>query len=209
MVEPIKLLTAWDRNATAESVATTLAIEWGSKLWPTILRGSGDPEEDPDQVEKAKRFAAKAAADVLLKPLLSTVNELTTKFGTWQKPWGDINRYQRLTGDLTEKFDDAQPSIPCGFAASTWGCLPSFVSRAYPNTKLRYGNSGNSFICAIEFGKRIKAKSLLAGGESGDIHSKHFGDQAVMYTKGEFKEVLFYKEDVLKHAEKQYHPGDE
>ena len=209
LVEPIKLLTAWDRNATAESVATTLAIEWGSKLWPTILRGSGDPEEDPDQVEKAKRFAAKAAADVLLKPLLSTVNELTTKFGTWQKPWGDINRYQRLTGDLTEKFDDAQPSIPCGFAASTWGCLPSFVSRAYPNTKLRYGNSGNSFICAIEFGKRIKAKSLLAGGESGDIHSKHFGDQAVMYTKGEFKEVLFYKEDVLKHAEKQYHPGDE
>jgi acyl-homoserine lactone acylase PvdQ len=75
-------------------------------------------------------------------------------------------------------------------------------------TKLRYGNSGNSFICAIEFGKRIKAKSLLAGGESGDPSSKHFTDQAEMYTKGQFKEVLFYKEDVLKHVEKKYHPGE-
>jgi acyl-homoserine-lactone acylase len=63
-------------------------------------------------------------------------------------------------------------------------------------------------ICAIEFGKKVKAKSLLAGGESGDISSKHFGDQAEMYTKGIFKEVLFYKEDVMKHVEKTYHPGE-
>jgi hypothetical protein len=29
-----------------------------------------------------------------------------------------------------------------------------------------------------------------------------------MYTKGKFKEVLFYREDVVKHAEKTYHPGE-
>jgi acyl-homoserine-lactone acylase len=142
-----------------------------------------------------------------LKPLLATIADLTKKFGNWRKPWGEINRYQRLTGDLVEKFDDAKPSIPCGFAASTWGCLPSFVSRTYPGTELRYGYNGNSFICAIEFGKKIKARSLLAGGESGDVNSKHFGDQAQMYTKGTFKDVLFYKEDVIKNAEKTYHPG--
>lgn len=113
-----------------------------------------------------------------------------------------------MSGDLTEKFDDTKPSLPDGFAASTWGCLPSFVSRTYSGTNLRYGYNGNSFICAIEFGKRITAKSLLAGGESSDINSKHFGDQALMYTKGIFKEVLFYKDDVLKHAEKNYHPGE-
>jgi acyl-homoserine lactone acylase PvdQ len=49
---------------------------------------------------------------------------------------------------------------------------------------------------------------LLAGGESGRPGSPHFGDQAEMYTKGRFKEVLFYKEDVLKHVEKTYHPGE-
>jgi acyl-homoserine-lactone acylase len=124
-------------------------------------------------------------------------------------PWGDINRYQRLTGNLTEKFDDTKPSMPSGFAASTWGCLPSFVSRSFPGTTLRYGYNGNSFICAVEFGKKVTARSLLAGGESGDPASKHFSDQALMYTRGIFKDVLFYKEDVLKHAEKTYHPGEE
>ena len=99
-------------------------------------------------------------------------------------------------------------SLPVAFASSTWGTLPSFVSRVYPGTKKRYGYNGNSFICAVEFGKRIKAKSLLTGGESGNPDSKHFTDQALMYTKGQFKDVLFYKEDVLKHAERTYHPGE-
>lgn len=207
LTEPIKTLTAWDKNSAEASVATTIAIEWAQKLWPTILKGTG-VDDTPDQVEKTKRFAATASPEILLQALSTSINELIKKFGTWQKPWGEINRYQRLTGDLTEKFDDTQPSIPCGFTASTWGCLPSFVSRTYPGTKLRYGYNGNSFICAVEFGKKIKAKSLLAGGENGNPNSTHFNDQALMYTKGQFKEVLFYKEDVLKHVEKTYHPGE-
>lgn len=204
---PMRLLAAWDKNASVTSVATTLAIEWGEKVWPTIQRKSG-ADDKADQVEKTYRFAATASASDLLLPMMTTINELTKKFGNWQMPWGDINRYQRLTGNLTEKFDDAQASLPDGFAAATWGCLPSYVSKSFNGTNKRYGYNGNSFICAVEFGKKIKAKSLLAGGESGDKKSKHFDDQAQMYTKGKFKEVLFYKEDVLKHVEKTYHPGE-
>jgi len=113
-----------------------------------------------------------------------------------------------LTGELSEKYNDDQPSIPDGFVSSLWGMLPSYATRSYPGTKKRYGVGGNSFICAVEFGKKIKAKSLLAGGESGNPASTHFGDQALMYTKGQFKDVLFYKEDILKNAEKTYHPGE-
>lgn len=207
LAEPIALLKAWDRNSSERSIATTVAIEWAQKIWPIIQKPNG-PDDKADQVEKTHRFAATAPAEALLAPLVTTLNELTQKFGTWQKPWGEINRYQRITADITDKHDDTQPSIPCGFAASTWGALPSFVSRTYPGTKLRYGYNGNSFICAVEFGKKVTAKSLLAGGNSGDMQSKHFGDQAVMYTKGQFKDVLFYKEDVVKHAERTYHPGE-
>lgn len=207
LAEPIKVLSAWDRNCAETSVATTLAVEWGQKLWPLIKKGS-DEDQESDDVEKTQHFAANASAKTLLEPLLAVVSELHTKFGTWQIAWGNINRYQRLTGNLTEVYDDTKASIPSGMVASTWGCLPSFISRTFPGTNKRYGVSGNSFICAVEFGKKIKAKSLLAGGESGDLNSKHFGDQAEMYSKGQFKEVLFYKEDVLKHAEKMYHPGE-
>jgi acyl-homoserine lactone acylase PvdQ len=204
--EPVKLLSEWNRNSAAGSIATTLAVEWGQRIWPQAQRSRGI-NDHADQVEKTKRFASLADANTLLQPLLVTIQDLTKKFGSWQIPWGDINRYQRLTGALTETFDDARPSIPCGFAASTWGCLPSFVSRSFNGTNKRYGYNGNSFICAVEFGKKVVAKSLLAGGESGDKQSPHFNDQAEMYTKGQFKDVLFYREDVMKHAERRYHPG--
>ena len=98
--------------------------------------------------------------------------------------------------------------MPIGNGATIWGSLPAYKSSYQNGTKKRYGYNGNSFVCAVEFGSKIKAKSLLAGGNSGDPKSKHFMDQSVMYQKGQFKDVLFYKEDVTKNAERTYHPGE-
>lgn len=201
--EVMDVLKKWDYRCAESSVATTLAITWGENLLPLMgkIKGKGD------QVEVAKYFAANATAEELINPMLATVNELKNNFGKWQVAWGEINRFQRIANDIEYKFDDSKPSLPDGFASAIWGMLPSYSSTTYPGTKKRYGYHGNSFICAVEFGKRIKAKSLLAGGESGDVNSKHFFDQGLMYSKGQFKEVLFYKEDVLKHVERKYHPG--
>jgi acyl-homoserine lactone acylase PvdQ len=208
LVGPVNVLKNWDYRCNENSIATTLAVEWGQKILPAMMRTKIVEDEEADQVDKAKSFAANAKADELLLPLLATINELENKFGRWQMPWGRINRFQRISSDIDNKFDDSKPSIPVGFTSSTWGMLPSYTSRSYTGTKKRYGANGNSFICAVEFGKRIKAKSLLAGGESGDENSKHFFDQGQMYSKGQFKDVLFYKEDVMKHVERSYHPGD-
>ena len=203
LYEPIGVLRDWDFRCDENSIATTLTIEWGQKISTGLNRAAGG-----DQVERARNFAANANANDLLLPLASTINDLNVRFGSWKIPWGEINRFQRISSDIDNKFDDSKPSIPVGFAASTWGMLPSFVSRTFSGTKKRYGYNGNSFVCAVEFGKRIKARSLLTGGESGDPNSKHFADQAMMYSKGEFKDVLFYREDVMKHVEKSYHPGE-
>ncbi len=205
--EPMAVLKNWDYHTSENSVATTLAVEWAQKLNPIIQKLYIDQGET-DQVENTKRFATNASVAQLMPPLVAVLKELNKKFGTWQIPWGEINRYQRLTGDLQAKYNDNEPSFPVGFASALWGSLPSYNSRYYQGTNKRYGVGGNSFVCAVEFGKKIKAKSLLAGGESGDPTSKHFNDQLLMYTKGKFKDVLFYKEDVLKNAEKKYHPGE-
>ena len=206
LAAPMDILRKWDYHTSEQSIAATLAIEWAQKLTPTIMRLYIN-EGEADQVQNTKRFAASATPSQLITPFVTTLGELKTRFGKWNMPWGEINRFQRLTGDIQSKYDDNQPSIPVGFASAMWGMLPSYNSRPYAGTQKRYGVSGNSFICAIEFGPRIKAKSLLAGGESGDPASKHFNDQSEMYAKGKFKEVLFYKEDVLKNAERTYHPG--
>ena len=205
--EPIAELKKWNYHSSETSVATTLAIEWAGKLSNTLQKLYIDEGED-DQVANVKKFAASATVEQVLPPLLTVVNDLKKKFGKWQMPWGEINRYQRISSDIQQKYDDSQPSVPVGFASALWGMLPSYNSRYYPTTQKRYGVSGNSFICAVEFGPKIKAKSLLAGGESGDPSSKHFNNQLEMYTKGKFKDVLFYKEDVLKNAERTYRPGE-
>jgi len=203
----IAVLKKWDYYSSEYSIATTLAVEWAQRLNASIRRIYIEDGED-DQVTATKRFAATATADQLVKPLLETVNQLKQQFGTWEIQWGDINRYQRISNDLIQKYDDNKISYPVPFASALWGMLPSYNSRTFPGTKKRYGISGNSFICAVEFGEKVKAKSLLAGGNCGDPNSKHFTDQLEMYTKGQFKDVLFYKEDVLKHAERTYHPGE-
>jgi acyl-homoserine lactone acylase PvdQ len=206
LAEPINILKQWNYYAEENSIATTLANEWAFKLDPKIRKTYTD-EGEIDQVENTKLFAKNATAAELLPQLQEVITELNTKFGTWQIPWGSINRFQRQTGTIDLTYSDAAPSLPIANASSLWGSLPAFKSNYQENTKLRYGNSGNSFVCAVEFGPKIKAKSLLAGGNSGDPSSKHFNDQSVMYQKGQFKEVLFYKDDVLKNAERTYHPG--
>jgi acyl-homoserine-lactone acylase len=208
LIEPINILKKWDYHCGENSIATSLAISWGERLLPAIFRTKVVDGEEADQVTKTKQFAATASADELIQPLQSTINDLKNKFGNWKIEWGAINRFQRISGDINQKYNDDSTSIPVGFASSTWGMLPSYTSRTFPGTEKRYGVNGNSFICAVEFGKKIKAKSLLAGGESGNRGSKHFFDQGFMYSKGEFKDVLFYKEDVLKHVERRYHPGE-
>ncbi len=209
LAEPIAQLQAWDYRTSSQSVATTLAIEWAQRLQPSIQKIQLANPEKNDQVGRTQAFASTAEASFLVQNFQETIQDLQSRFGTWQVAWGEINRFQRISSDIDQAYNDEKPSLPVPFASSAWGMLPSYTGRYFAGTKKRYGVNGNSFICAVEFGEKIKAKSLLAGGQSGDVTSKHFSDQAEMYTKGQFKDVLFYKEDILQHAEKTYHPGGE
>ena len=203
---PIRVLKGWDYKVDISSIATTLAVTWAERLQSSLRKVYVDQGEE-DQVTRVRAFAAQGDQDDLLAPLATAVDYLRTTYGSWQQPWGGINRFQRLTGDIVQKPHDSQPSIAVPFASSLWGMIPSYNSRRFNDTNNRYGVSGNSFICAVEFGPRVKAKSLLAGGESGDPASPHFFDQAEMYAEGRFKDVLYYREDVERHVIKRYRPG--
>jgi len=207
LIEPITALKNWDYFANENSIATTLANEWAYKLNPILQKVYID-EGETDQVENTIQFAKAATVNDLIPQLQAVISELKAKFGTWQIPWGELNRFQRSSGDIDLVYKDDVESLPIGNGAALWGSLPAYKSSYQNGTKKRYGFNGNSFVCAVEFGPKIKAKSLLAGGNNGDPKSKHFMDQSKMYQKGEFKEVLFYKEDVEKNAERTYHPGE-
>ena len=200
----IQILSEWDRKTAANSIATTIAIHWAERVVPYLTKGKKGLIDLPFELPRLLKEMPDATK---INFLIETLKKLKNDFGTWEVAWGEVNRFQRIDNGMKPKYDDKQASIPSPFASSAWGTLPSYNSRTYLDSKKRYGYGGNSFVCAVEFGKKIKAESLLAGGQSGDSKSKHFTDQAEMYTKGQFKDVLFYKEDVLKNMERQYHPG--
>ncbi len=200
-------LKIWDYQSDATSVATAFSIEAGERMFPFINKTPSAMPGDAGFVGKLTTYCQTAPDEELASIVQATVENLTQRFGSWRITWGALNRYQRLTGNLREIYDDNKPSIPSRFAAATWGSLPSFVSRTMSGTQKRYGYSGNSFICAVEFGDKVKAKSLLAGGNSNDPANPAFNNQAAMYANGVFKDVLYYKEDVLQNAVRQYQPG--
>ena len=199
--EPVALLQNWDRRTAADSAATAVAIFWGQELLDrkgAEARNAGEPVYDylVGHMTHAERIDALSAATVKLQQL----------FGSWRTRWGDINRFQRLTPDILQPFDDARPSLPVGFASSAWGALASFDSPGPRKTKKIYGSVGNSFVAAVEFGPTVRAKAVMSGGQSADPKSPHFTDQAEMFTRGQLRDVLFSREDVLAHAERSYHP---
>jgi len=201
--DAIQLLRNWDYRWSATSVPTTLAIAWSMRLRQIV--GSRAPGQQLDMI---KYLAANTTDEEKVVALTGVVAELKRDFGAWKQAWGAVNRFQRLNAKIEPSFDDAAPSIPVHFTSALWGSLASYGARKYPNTKRIYGTSGNSFVAVVEFGRKVRAKSVVTGGSSGDPASKHFNDQSAMYASGQFKDVLFYKEDYLRNAERTYHPGE-
>jgi acyl-homoserine lactone acylase PvdQ len=202
---PIQTLKAWDYKWSNESVATLLSIYWAQHLRQLMI---GRMSPKLSQLEMIDYVKNEASNKEKVKALQNAVSEITRDFGKWQVGWGEVNRFQRLTGNIEGVYDDNKPSLAVPFTSSLWGSLAAYGSKKYPNTKKMYGNVGNSFVAVVEFGKRIKAKSVVTGGPSGDPTSPHFNDESSLYAQGKFKDVLFYKEDIARHTERSYHPGE-
>jgi acyl-homoserine-lactone acylase len=199
--DQVALLRPWDLRWAAGSVPTSLAVFWGEDV-RRRLGGEGRRGGLANEDE-----IAKTPGEQLLQSLAAASDKLAADFGSWKTPWGDINRFQRLTGDIVQPFDDARASIPVPFTSSVWGSLASFGARAYPGTKKWYGTSGNSFVAVVEFGDQVRARAVTAGGESGNPKSPHFNDEAKRYSGGDLREVYYYRSQLKGHTEREYHPG--
>ncbi|HTX06425.1 MAG TPA: penicillin acylase family protein [Steroidobacteraceae bacterium] len=204
LVGPMTVLRAWDYRWGVNSVATSLAVFFGTDIFAHVkARAIALGISPEDYVVK------RATRQELLSSLATATNELTANFGSWEAPWGHINRFQRINDHIQPSFDDSRPSIPVPFTSSVWGSLAAFGAHAYPNTKRWYGDEGNSFIAVVEFGPKVRAWAITAGGESGHPDSPHFDDEATQYAMGMLRTVYYYKSQLTGHIERQYHPGEE
>jgi acyl-homoserine-lactone acylase len=202
LAEPVALLRAWDKRWAGSSVATSLAIFYGDEIQTMVASAA-----TAARTTSADYAATRATPEQRLGALSKAMDSLTASFGSWKTPWGDINRFQRISPEIVHPFDDGKPSIPVAFASARYGSLASFGAAPRNGTKKWYGTSGNSFVAVVEFGDRVKARAVSAGGQSGDPASPHFNDQAVRYSTGNLRDVYFYREELQGHTERTYHPG--
>ena len=202
LAEPITELRRWDDRWAAGSVPTSLAVFWGDRLWREV--GSFAQAE---RMNVPDYIATKVSPAAKLDALVAAVDRLQKDFGTWRTPWGEINRFQRLDDSIVARFDDARASSSVPFTSAQWGSLASFGARPW-GTNRYYGTSGNSFVAVVEFGARVKAMAVMAGGQSGDPRSKHFADQIERYAGGNLRPVYFYPDELVGHVERRYRPGE-
>ncbi|WP_420933821.1 penicillin acylase family protein [Alteromonas sp. A081] len=201
--EPIAALRGWDNRSGIESIPTSVAVFWGMDLMMSARQKARDAD-----VSIYTYMETIASNEERIASLEAAFNKLTNDFGTWQTPWGEINRFQRISPDIRQRFDDNAPSLPVGFASGRWGALAAYGQNyGQGETKRIYGTRGNSFVAAVEFGEKLKAKAITAGGLSNNPNSQHYNDQAEVYVSGKLRDVYFYADDIAANAEETYRPG--
>ena len=178
-------LREWDHVGRDSSIAMTLFSLW---FW----KSDRDPKAKQDPIGTLEQI----------------LSDLEKDFGTWEVPWGEINRLQRAQSGGEEPFSDARESLPVPGGPGPVGIVFNFYARAEKGQKEHFGVAGHSFVSVLDFGPKVEARSILVFGESADPKSPHYFDQARLYAQQQFKPAWFYLEDIQAHSERTYHPGD-
>lgn len=192
----------WDCKGGDDSTQATLCLAWYIELYGN----------NPLKPRRKLRPQYMADPQARLAGMVNAVNRLKLVHGDWKVPWGKAFRMQRLTGlsvqsDLS-RFSAAYPSLPCPGMPEELGSVFNTTYFINPLNKTQYGIAGHSYVSCLEFKKDgIDARSIVTFGSSGDPNSRHYFDQAELFSKGKMKPSWFAWDEVLANAEETYRPG--
>jgi acyl-homoserine-lactone acylase len=177
--EVITNLQQWDHKATASSKGAAVFLLAYDYVSKKL---GGTPSRQLTKAESIETY--------------QYINDYMIKyFGKRDLALGDIQKLVR--------GDDARPA---------WG-LPDVLTAAYTDpykNGMRKVISGDAYICFVRYPKigLPIIESVNTFGASSNPASPHYKDQMTMFQNQQTKHMTLNKQEVLKTAERVYHPGE-
>ncbi len=188
LFDAAKVLEKWDRKTNSDSKGAALFgiyVEFsgytGYDSFFTTPTDLNKPFTTPDGIADEKKN---------LKALAKAAKIMKSKFGGLNKPYGEICR-----------FSLGKHNYPGNGGFGYWGVFRT-IYYSFEGKNL-IASGGDSFVAAVEFSDKLKAKGLLSYGNSTNKNSKHYGDQLQLLSEKKLRPIWFYKEDVEKNIIKK------
>jgi acyl-homoserine-lactone acylase len=195
-------LDAWDDRVAADSRGAVLF----EKFWENYAAATRAPFETPWQAENPARTPAGIAARALaVTALADAVRTTRQTYGSERVAWGDVNRFRfgalELPGDggngalgcyRVMRFDDA-PGERVRVAGNIGGGKP-------------LAGMGDAWVLLVDFSNGVRARSVVAYGQSSSLESPHSADQIRIFADHNLRPVWFREREVRAHVEREYRP---
>ena len=182
-----EVLEQWDRQAQADSRGAVLF-----SFWAIASLGEEGPANRPplfavdwslDSAAQTPRTLKNPAAAVATLELAA--QQVQKQYGSLDVPWGDVMRIRYAGKNLP---GNGGPGDPLGVFR-----VAGYVPSGDGKFELLFGDT---WYAALEFGPTLRAKVLLAYGNSTQRGSPHLGDQLDLFSRQEMRDPWRTREEI-------------
>ena len=189
--DAVRVLQSWDNTVSRESVGSVLFERF---LRRYVRRNDRIFENAWDADSPFDTPSGLGNPEKALKDLAEAAKEVEREYGKIDVVRCDVYRLRR--GDL---------DVPLGGASGNYGVI-RVINFARQPDGVYTPHGGDSYVFVVEFGPRIRARSILAYSESENPDSPHYNDQSRLFADERFKDTWFYEDDLAANIERSYRP---
>jgi penicillin amidase len=138
-------------------------------------------------------------SDIIISSFKQTIKDLKSKYSDKTTNWAWKNLHTLELNHplgqvaLFRKYFNVGPHPAQGSSE-----VINNLAFSYGGTEKLDVTAGPSTRRIIDFSDIENSMSILPGGQSGNVMSKHYKDQALLYAKGAFRKMLMNQEEIVK-----------